>query len=108
MVASPHRIAITNTTLIDGTGAPPLAGATVLVEDGRVRLAGPAAQVPLPEGCETIDGRGKWLIPGLTDVHVHVALSAGEPALRHWLAWGVTTVRDLGGDPAVVLDLRGR
>lgn len=101
-------LAVTHVTLIDGTGAPPVADATVLFQDGRVAEVGPAARITVPDGCAELNGRGKWLIPGLTDVHVHVALSSGEPALRHWLAWGVTTVRDLGGDPAVVLPLRER
>ncbi|MGH2601573.1 MAG: amidohydrolase family protein [Dehalococcoidia bacterium] len=108
MVATTEPLAVTHVTLIDGTGAAPIADATVLLRDGRVAAAGPAAAVPVPEGCREIEGRGRWLIPGLADAHVHVQLSSGEPALRHWLAWGVTTVRDLGGDPDVVLPLRDR
>ena len=107
MVTSRPELTITHVTLIDGTGAPPVNDATAVFQDGRVRWVGPAAAAPPATGVE-IDGRGKWLIPGLTDVHVHVSLSSGEPAMRHWLAWGVTTVRDLGGDPATVLSLRDR
>ena len=55
-----------------------------------------------------IDGTGTWLIPGLADAHVHVALSGGESLLGRRLPWGVTTVRDLGGDPDTVPALRER
>lgn len=110
MVQSTRPLAITKVTLIDGSGAPALPNATLLVRDGRIERAGPAsaADADLPSDVARIDGQGKWLIPGLHDTHVHVALSSGEPALRHWLAWGVTTVRDLGGDVNLVLGLRER
>lgn len=106
MVQPARPLAITNVTLIDGSGAPAVPNATLLVRDGRVQRVGATIDGDLPADVERIDGRGKWLIPGLHDTHVHVTLSAGEPALRHWLAWGVTTVRDLGGDTGVVLGLR--
>src|SRR5262245_24413712 len=58
-------------TLIDGTGRAPLANATVVVEGGRIaRVATDSA--PPPSGATIVDGRGKFLIPGLIDVHVHL------------------------------------
>jgi imidazolonepropionase-like amidohydrolase len=95
--ATPRRpIAITGATLIDGTGRPPLRDATVVIDGDRFSRIGPAKDTPAPEGAEVIDARGRFLIPGLTDMHVHVL---GPP---HWhspmfLAAGVTTVLDLGG-----------
>lgn len=82
-------------TLIDGTGAPPLERAHVRMEDGRVASVGQGAAVA-PSGAEVVDGRGLWAVPGLIDTHVHLEL-VGAAALPLFLAAGVTTVRDLGG-----------
>jgi imidazolonepropionase-like amidohydrolase len=64
MVASLRPLAIMHVTLVDGRGGPPLADATVLVRDGRIEAAGPTAQVPVAADVTTLDGRGRWLIPG--------------------------------------------
>jgi len=97
------RVAITGATLIDGGGGPPLVDATVVIEDGRFSRVGPRAATPIPEAIETIDGHGRFLIPGLVDMHIH----AGTPDREHlplFLAAGVTTTLDLGGQ---VKDLVG-
>lgn len=89
-------VAITGATLIDGMGGPPLPDATVVVEGDRFSRVGPSAATPVPEGAAVIDGRGKFVIPGLVDMHVH----AGTPDREHlwlFLEAGVTTVLDLGG-----------
>jgi imidazolonepropionase-like amidohydrolase len=99
-------VVIENVTLIDGTGAAARPGSTVVVEGDRISAVQPAGgSSELPAGAERIDGRGKWLLPGLIDMHVHVAL-VGEEALPLWLGTGVTTVRDVGGDISVLLPLR--
>lgn len=105
-MSSAPPLIIQNTTLIDATGAPPRPSTTVVVEGRRIATIGPAAQVPLPPNAAVIDGSGKWLIPGLVDMHVHVALCGGEPALLQWLAMGITTIRDVGGDVDVLVPLR--
>jgi len=89
-------IAIAGATLIDGTGRPPLVDATVVIDGGRFTHIGPTMETPPPEGAAVIDGRGRFAIPGLTDMHVHL----GRPDRWHsalFLAAGVTTVLDLGG-----------
>jgi imidazolonepropionase-like amidohydrolase len=89
-------LAITGATLIDGTGGPPLLDAAVVIEEGRIIRAGPASATPVPDGAQVMDGSGRFLIPGLTDMHVHVQ----GPDRQHsalFLAAGVTTVFDLGG-----------
>jgi imidazolonepropionase-like amidohydrolase len=99
----PTTLAITGVTLIDGDGVPPLPDATVVIEEGRFSRVGPGAATPVPEGAERSDGRGRFAIPGLVDMHVH----AGTPDREHlrlFLAAGVTTVLDLGGQ---VEDLAG-
>jgi imidazolonepropionase-like amidohydrolase len=91
-----HRLAVVGATAIDGTGRPPLPSATIVIEGTTILALGPAAETHVPEGATVIDGRGKFVIPGLVDMHVHVY----TPEKWHpefFLAAGVTTVLDLGG-----------
>ena len=102
---SSQPIAITGATLIDGLGGPPLTDATVVVEDGRFSRVGPATSTPVPESVEVVDAHGKFVIPGLVDMHVH----AGTPDREHlwlFLEAGVTTVLDLGGQLENLLPYR--
>ena len=55
---------------------------TVLVEDGLITAMGPAHQVKVPAGAVRIDGRGKYLMPGLTDMHTHFGLDTPEGAFH--------------------------
>ncbi|MBI4483284.1 MAG: amidohydrolase family protein [Acidobacteria bacterium] len=79
-------------TLIDGTGAEPLAGSVVVIEGGRIRDVGREGSVSVPAGATVIDARGKFILPGLIDGHVHYKGWDGELYLNH----GVTTVVDIG------------
>ena len=96
--AQEAEVAIRDVTVISGTGAPALAAATVLIQGRRIIAVGPATAVEIPAGALVIDGRGKFLIPGLIDTHVHIASSVGKPAmdveLALELAHGVTGMRD--------------
>ncbi len=78
---------------------------TVLVRDGRISKIGPADKVRVPAGAVTVDGRGKYLMPGLVDMHVHLFNSRD---LLLYLANGVTTIRNLGGYAAADSILRIR
>lgn len=69
---------------------------TVLIADGRIRWIGPSADARIPDEAVRIDGRGKFLVPGLVDVHVHVAAED----LPLFVANGVTTIREMNGSPA--------
>jgi imidazolonepropionase-like amidohydrolase len=86
---------------------------TVLVRDGRIAAIGASASTPVPAGATRIDGRGRFLLPGLVDMHAHFAPGSedlGQSAGRQlaaYLATGFTTVRGLGG-PATALQLRDR
>ena len=73
----------------------------MVVEGGRITGLGPNAQVRVPPRAQVVDGTGKYLIPGLWDMHVHVA-KGGRPALPAYVLNGVTSVRDMGGDFALV------
>ena len=100
---------IRNARLIDGTGAEPVAGVSILVRDARVDQIG--ADVAVPAGAQVIDAEGGTVIPGLIDAHVHLFSVPGSPfrgedeahkraqrrrQLRAYLANGVTTVLDTG------------
>ena len=93
-------IAIVGARLIDGTGGALLDDSVVVVEGDRIRSAGPRARVAVPSGVETVDARGKVLLPGLVDVHCHIN-QPPEDMKRYWIAqlrWGVTTMRSAGND----------
>lgn len=70
---------------------------TVVVEGETIRWVGPSAEASLPDETLRIDGRGKFLMPGLVDMHVHHVTSVAHPLLE--LACGVTTARDMCGFP---------
>jgi len=77
---------------------------TVLVAGNRIQAVGPDAEVTVPPGVEVVDARGKALLPGLWDMHVHL----GEDQGLFDLASGVTSVRDLANDVDQLLDMRRR
>jgi imidazolonepropionase-like amidohydrolase len=95
--------AIVGVTLLDGTDWPPIDDATVVIRDGRILEAGPRSSVDLPEGVNRIDARGKTVMPGLWDMHAHASQIEWAPA---YLAAGITSVRDMGGEPAFLTAFR--
>lgn len=81
-----------------------LEGWTVVVRDGRIEAMGPAAEVPVPAGAVRIDGAGRYLMPGLAEMHAHVpGASATEAQMEElmflYVANGVTTIRGMLGAP---------
>ena len=98
-------LAIAGVTVIDATGAPPRANMTVVVQDGRIRTVGPADSVTVPTAATVVDARGKYLIPGLWDAHVHLSF-AGSEILPLFVAYGVTSVRDVGSQLASTRAMR--
>jgi imidazolonepropionase-like amidohydrolase len=115
--------------LVDGTGAPAIEGAAILIEDDRIKAVGRAADIGTPDGAEIIDAApGSTLMPGLIDVHVHLAYSGAvdmdafraESASIHYpamalraaryaresLEHGYTSLRDMHAPGGVVIDLR--
>ena len=89
---------IRGVTLIDGVGDRPTADASVAVAGGLIVAVGSSDEVPAPAGWRVVDGRGQFLIPGLWDAHAHLSYW-GEDALEMLVAAGVTSIRELGGDP---------
>lgn len=114
---------IENVSVIDGSGAPPIRDARVVIEDGRIRAAGARTQVHAPAGAVRVDGGGGTLLPGFIDMHAHVTLgtveldrSGAAPVMRAvadkdvvhrslalLVASGITTMRDPGGELAVAV-----
>ena len=94
-------LAITDVTVIDCTGAPARPDSTVLVTDGLIAAVGPSQDVETPAGTRVVDGRGRFLIPGLWDMHGHLT-DATEDAFALLLMNGITGVRDLGGDLGLI------
>lgn len=94
-------LAVTDVTIVDGTGGPPRLHMTVLIRDGRISAIDSASRTNIPANATIVGASGKFLIPGLWDMHVHLA-KAGDKALGLFIANGVTSVRDMGGDFALV------
>src|SRR5215510_4128578 len=91
-----HRLAVVGARVLDETGRGWLEPTTISIEGDRIVGLGPSPTTPVPTGARSIDGRGKFVIPGLVDMHVHVYTpDKWHPEL--FLAAGVTTVLDLGG-----------
>jgi imidazolonepropionase-like amidohydrolase len=122
----PASRALVGATLLDGTGAPPLDDATLIVQDGRIACVGRRKECPVPAEIATLDVTGRWITPGIVDAHVHfgqtgwadgrpdaldvrdrhpyeqtVADLAAHPErfFRSDLCSGVTAVFDVGGYP---------
>jgi imidazolonepropionase-like amidohydrolase len=72
--ASADPTALIAAGYVDVVSGEAVSDAVVVVDDGRIVAAGPAADVPIPEGAARIDLPGKWLLPGLMNVHVHLGL----------------------------------
>jgi Amidohydrolase family len=97
--ATGPTLALTHVTLVDIAAGALLPERTVVVHGDRLLAAGPGRSVAVPAGARVVDGRGRYLIPGLWDHHVHI--SAPERVLPLFLAHGVTGVRDMGNAPLV-------
>ena len=80
--------------VIDGTGGPPILDGIIVVRNGRIEAIGRPDEVNVPRGATEIRLDGRWIIPGLVDGHAHVE----RWMLLRFLAYGVTSVRDLGGN----------
>ena len=111
--------ALRNFTLIDGTGKPPARASAMLVENGRVTWVGPAAQLKLPAGAEVIDLTGKFVMPGIINLHGHLGNSVDlvqeakfytpdsvRKNLATYASYGVTTVLSLGTDQDAIFKIR--
>jgi hypothetical protein len=104
-VATDKSFAFVGARLVDGTGRDAMADSIVVVRDGRIAAAGPRATTKVPQGLKVLDLHGATLIPGVWDMHAHAAQIEWFLA---YLAAGVTTVRDMGGETGYLTSIRDR
>jgi imidazolonepropionase-like amidohydrolase len=97
-------LAIVNANLFDSLTGKSIPGSTVLVEGNRIKAVGADGKVAIPANAEKIDARGRALLPGLADMHVHLGEDEG---VQH-MAAGVTTVRDMANDTDALLGFKRR
>jgi imidazolonepropionase-like amidohydrolase len=88
-------LAFVGATVINGTDQLPIVDATIVSRDGKIVAVGPKSEVKLPPDAQLIDVSGKYIIPGLWDMHAHYEQVEWGPI---YLAAGVTTVRDVGNE----------
>ena len=97
--------AIEGATIIPMDRDSAIRNATILIRDGRIADIGPSSRVTVPGNARRVDGRGKWVIPGLVDMHAHLYADEWVPdsvapyELGVYLAQGVTTARLMIGTP---------
>lgn len=101
----PASIIIRNVTVIPMTSAAPSSGQSVIIRNGRITEMGASVQLRVPPGATVVDGTGKYLLPGLFEMHAHASKTRAS-ALGLYVANGVTTLRDQGSEHAEVLRWR--
>ncbi|HEY1433733.1 MAG TPA: amidohydrolase family protein [Thermoanaerobaculia bacterium] len=104
-------IALTHLTVIDTSNGAARTDMTVVLEGDRITAVGPTAGAKVPSGARVVDGSGKFLIPGLWDMHIHTFFGDWVPGGREvtlplFIANGVTGVRDMGSDLDLILAAR--
>ena len=93
---APRPVVITGVTVIDATGSPARPNMSVVITGERITDIGAAGRVKIPRKAHVINAKGKFLIPGLWDMHAHVD-DLGEVGLALFIANGVTGIREMGG-----------
>ena len=106
-------------TLIDGTGRAPARNSAMVVDAGRITWIGPASSLKSPAGAEVVDLTGRFVMPGIVDLHGHLGITVGmtqdakqysrqtvEHDLKTYASYGVTTVLSLGLDGDLIFDIR--
>jgi imidazolonepropionase-like amidohydrolase len=101
---SGKALVIENVSIIDGVIAKVQPKKTIVIVGNRIHAIGEKGKVSIPARAKIINGKGKFLIPGLWDSHVH--LSSGKYSLPLFVANGVTSVREMGGDLQQVKEMR--
>jgi imidazolonepropionase-like amidohydrolase len=111
--------ALKNFTLIDGTGRAPIAHAAMIIDNGRILWVGRANELKTDPATQVIDLQGKYVMPGIINLHVHLGATIGlkqnadfftpenvENDLRTYASYGVTTVLSMGTDKDSIFKIR--
>jgi imidazolonepropionase-like amidohydrolase len=106
--AAAQVTALTNATLIDGTGAAPQSNTTIVMESGRIRDIGPASATPTPPNATVVDLAGRFVVPGIINGHGHVGPAPRDRQLRQYALYGVTTTTSMAADPDDIVDYKAR
>jgi imidazolonepropionase-like amidohydrolase len=99
-------LAFTHVTVIDGASSSLRPDQTVVVRGNRIVSVAPSRSARPPADARVIEARGKFLIPGLWDMHVHTATIAAREVLPLYVANGITGVRDMAGDWPTITGFR--
>ena len=100
-------LAISDVTVIDATGAPAKANMTVIITGDQITRIAKTGEVAIPKNAQVVDAKGKFLIPGLWDMHVHTVWKGlPEKYFPMFIANGVTGVRDMASDLGLLKQLR--
>ena len=118
-LASAETTVLKNFTLIDGNGGPARAAITMVIVDGRIQSIGSAARVKTPAGARVVDLTGKYMMPGIINVHGHLGNVIDltqdpkfytreniEKNLNTYASYGVTTVASMGLDQDLIYQIR--
>jgi imidazolonepropionase-like amidohydrolase len=105
-------VAITGVSIVDVEQGRTISPRTVLIADGRIAAIGKPSDVRIPPDAQRIDGRGRFLMPGLVDMHVHLFNNFSRRPPNTWtfplyIANGVTAVREMAAEPASILIVKG-
>lgn len=106
-------------TLIDGNGGSPVRDAAIIVNNGRIQWVGPAAQAKAPTSADVIDFAGKYVMPGIINLHGHVGNVVDltqdpkfftrdniQKNLKTYASYGVTSVLSMGTEQDVIYKIR--
>ncbi len=99
-------VAIIGGTLLDVKTGEELNNFSIIVEGNRIKEVGPSSQITIPASAEVLDMRGRWILPGLADMHCHVGDEEVQRIMDLYIANGITTIRDVGGNITLLRLLR--
>jgi imidazolonepropionase-like amidohydrolase len=118
-VAAAETTVLKNFTLIDGTGKPPAANSAMILTDGRITWVGAAGALKSPAGAQTVDLSGKYVMPGIINLHGHlgnVVDLTQDPKfftrdnvnaqLKMYAQYGVTSMLSMGSDQPLIYEMR--
>src|SRR5437764_10173484 len=114
-----ETMVLKNFTLIDGNGGRPVAGSALVIVDGRIQSVGPVGRVKAPAGAQVVDLTGKYVMPGIINLHGHVGNVIDltqdakfftreniEKNLKTYASYGVTSVLSMGTEQDLIYKIR--